>query len=364
MAYKLGFVMEQTLGHITHGKNFQQQMANDPDVIPTWMPVTFLDGADRWDKVPVVKNNWTVRSSIRAREKVRQALRSTKLDGLFYHSQVTALFSQQLMADIPTVVSLDATPLNFDRIGVQYDHRPSRFALLESFKNVLNKRTFKQARRIVIWNELGKKSLVEEYGVEADKVVVIPPGIDLDKWKFTRTAGAQRPVRLLFVGGDFKRKGGETLLEAFRTSLMQDCELDIVTRDQVNLDGLTGVRVHRLGPNSPELMQLFAHADIFTFPTLADMLPLALMEAAASGLPVITTDVGALAEMVQNGVTGFVVPMNDANALAEATLRLVRDSQLRRDMCVAARKTAEEKYSASKNYARVLDVCKTCVDAG
>lgn len=356
--------MEQTLGHVTHGKNFHQWIANDPDVIPTWMPVSFLDSQDRWDKVPVVKSNWTVRSSIRAREQVLAALRATKLDGLFFHSQVTAMFSHQLMVDIPTVVSLDATPLNFDRIGAQYDHRPSRFALLESFKNVLNKRTFKQARRIVIWNELGKESLVKEYGVDANKVVVIPPGIDLDKWKFTRGAESQRPVRLLFVGGDFRRKGGETLMEAFRTSLTRDCELDIVTREDVDTQGLTGVRVHRLGPNSPELMQLFARADIFTFPTLADMLPLALMEALASGLPVITTAVGALAEMVQDGVTGFVVPPGDANALAEATLRLVRDPQLRSDMCVAARRTAEQKFSASTNYAQVLQVCKTCVDAG
>jgi len=355
--------MEQTLGHITHAKNFQQWIAKDSDVIPTWIPESF-DVQDRWDKVPLVKRNWTLRASIRAREQVRAALRSTKLDGLFFHTQVTAIFSRRLMANIPTVLSMDATPLNFDSIGSPYDHRPSPFAPLESFKNALNRRAFNQARRLITWTEWGKDSLVKEYGVDAKKVVVIPPGIDLDNWKSTRGTEPQWPVRLLFVGGDFRRKGGDTLLQAFRTSLMGECELDIVTREHVDTQGLSGVRVHRLGPNTPELMALYARADIFTFPTLADVLPLAIMEALASSLPVITTAVGAVREAVEDGVTGFLIPPGDAHAIAEATLRLVRNPQLRSDMGAAARHSADQKFNGSRNYAKVLAVCKQCVDAG
>ncbi len=232
-------------------------------------------------------------------------------------------------------------------------------------KNALNRRTFNQARRLIIWNEWGKESLVKQYGVAADKVVVIPPGVDLDKWKSNRETGPQRPVRLLFVGGNFVRKGGDTLLQAFRGSLMGECELDIVTRDSVDTQGLTGVRIHHgLGPNSPELMALYARADIFTFPTIADVLPLAIMEAMASSLPVITTAVGALREEIEDGVTGFLVPPGDVNALAQATLRLVRDPELRNTMGAAARHVAAQRFNAASNYARVLAVCKHCVDAG
>jgi len=86
------------------------------------------------------------------------------------------------------------------------------------------------------------------------------------------------------------------------------------------------------------------------------------MEAMASGLPVITTEVGGLREQVEDGVTGFVVPLSDANALATATLRLVRDPALRKVMSLAARRAAEEKYNAALNYQRLLDVCKQSVD--
>jgi glycosyltransferase involved in cell wall biosynthesis len=361
MAYRFGFVMEQTLGHVTHAKNLRQWIENDPEVIPTWIPVIF-DAQDRWARMPIVRSNWTLRASMRAREQVQAALRTTKLDALFYHTQVTAVFSGRIMSGIPTVVSLDATPLDFDRIGRLYDHQPSSVAALESFKKALNRRAFKRARRLVTWNQIAKDSLVGEYGVEADKVVVIPPGIDLQKWRSNRSSEPGRPVRLLFVGGDFRRKGGETLLKAFRTSLAGDCELDIVTRENVDASGLAGVRVHHgLGPNSPELMDLYARADIFTFPTLADMLPLAIMEAMASGLPVITTAVGALNELVEDGAAGFVVPPGDAEALAEATMRLVKNPALRSEMSATARRVADQKFNGAKNYPHVLSVLKQLV---
>ncbi|HXC60596.1 MAG TPA: glycosyltransferase family 4 protein [Steroidobacteraceae bacterium] len=361
-SYRLGFVMEQTLGHVTHAKNLQQCISHDPEIIPTWIPVTAEVG-DRWDKVPFVRSNWTLRASLRARDKVRAALRTTELDGLFFHTSVTSIFSRGLMGRIPTVISMDATPLNFDSIGRPYDHSPSSLTLLESIKNSINRGTFNKAARLVTWCEWTKDSLMSEYGMGAAKIRVIPPGVDLDKWKTAHEVEARLPVRLLFVGGDFRRKGGETLLRAFRQSLSQECELDIITREPVDTTGLTGVRVHHgLGPNAPQLMQLYAQADIFVFPTEADVLPLAIMEAMASGLPVITTEVGGLREQVENGVTGFLVPLRDAGAVAAATLQLVRDPGLRRRMSTAARQVAEQKYNAAVNYQRLLDVCKESVD--
>jgi glycosyltransferase involved in cell wall biosynthesis len=363
MAYRLGFVMEQTLGHVTHAKNLQYWIERDPDVIPTWIPVSY-EVRDKWDRIPVIRSNWTVKSSLRAREQVRAAMRAGGLDGLFYHTPVTTMFSHGLMADIPTVVSMDATPINFDNIGSPYNHKPSSFGLFESFKNAVNRRAFRKCSKLIAWCQWAKNSLDMDYDIDPDKVVVIPPGVDLDKWKPGHGSEPHRPVRLLFVGGDFRRKGGDTLLEAFRTSLQQDCELDIVTREQVNTAGLGNVRVHYgLGSNAPELMALYARADIFAFPTLADVLPLAIMEAMASGLPVITTAVGAVSEQIEHGVTGFLIPPGDARALAEVTLRLVRDPQLRDTMSAAVRQCADQKFNAATNYRQVLQVCKDSVDA-
>jgi glycosyltransferase involved in cell wall biosynthesis len=355
--------MEQTLGQVTHTQNFQQWVAMDPEVDPTWILIAY-DVHEGLASLPLIRRNWTLRASLQARAQVRQVLRSQPLDGLFFHTPVTALFAHRLMARVPTVVSMDATPLNIDSIGEPYDHRPSALTGVEALKNSLARRTFRRARGLVVWNEWGKRSLVQQYGAPAEKVAVIPPGIDLARWNFPRTVGKPaEPVRLLFVGGDFRRKGGDTLLAAFRSDLMGRCELDIVTRERVDVGGLVNVRVHHgLGPNAPKLMALYARADIFVFPTLADVLPLAIMEAMASGLPVITTDVGAIAEQVEDGVTGYLIPPNDVAALTAATLRMVTNPQLRLDMGLAARTVADRRFNGATNYGRLLAVFKRCVD--
>jgi glycosyltransferase involved in cell wall biosynthesis len=365
MTYRLGFVMEQTLGQVTHTQNFQQWVAKDREVEAEWILIT-MGPTEPWARTPLIRRNWTVQASLQARTRIQDVLRSKSLDALFFHTQVTALFGHGLMKRIPSVVSMDATPLNLDTLGSSYAHTPSTIRQVESVKNALTRRTISRARRLVIWHDWGKESLVRDYGAPAAKVDVIPPGIDLEKWRFPRDAVAGvRRVRLLFVGGDFKRKGGEVLLTAFRSRLQEICELDIVTREEVNTTGLANVRVHRgLTPNAPALLDLYARADLFIFPTLGDMLPLAIMEALASGLPVITSNVGAIGEAVDDSVTGFLIPPNDAEALADRTLRLARDPELKRSMSVAARETASRRFNAERNYSRLLDVCKRCIAEG
>ena len=68
-----------------------------------------------------MRSNWSMRASLRA----RRLLAGTKqpYDALFFHSQVTALFSIAQMRRIPTVISLDATPRNYDAVGAAYGHR-------------------------------------------------------------------------------------------------------------------------------------------------------------------------------------------------------------------------------------------------
>ncbi len=141
--------------------------------------------------------------------------------------------------------------------------------------------------------------------------------------------GRDRPVNLLFVGGDFARKGGDTLLEAFAgLPPTVNAHLHIVTKTEGVGDGLPHVTVHRnIAPNSEPLLRLFAEADLFVFPTRGDCLPLAVMEALASGLPVVTTTVGALPEAVTHGETGWIVPPDDprrAGGRADGTASAMR----------------------------------------
>src|SRR5262249_45095624 len=229
--YRLGFVAEQTLGHRTHYRNLRRYISEDDAVVATWMPIEFT-GSSLSYRLPGVRSNWSARASWLASRAVRQARRQNPMDVVFYHSQVTSLLSP-LDRRQTTVVSLDATPINFDTVGRYYGHAEG--SRLERLKFAANRWAFGHARALVTWCHWAKTSLVEDYGVPAEKIAVIAPGVDLAQWPSVapearvRTDGDTR-LRLLFVGGDFARKGGNLLLDCFERYFSDTCELWLVTQ--------------------------------------------------------------------------------------------------------------------------------------
>ncbi len=358
MTQRLGFALEYSLGHVTHAQNLKRTLAEDATVTPTYVDLPYKDTPGWWSRLPCVRSNWSARASLGAYLALRGQI--ARLDAALFHTQVTSLFSAGLMRRLPSVVSLDATPLQYDALGAAYGHAPSSSARLEALKMRLNTRAFASARHLVTWSQWTKDSLVADYEVPADKVTVIPPGIDTARWDFPeRPESPSGPVRLLFVGGDFARKGGDTLLEAFRRLPPGLAHLDIATTAEGVGEGLHGVTVHRgLGPNSEGLLRLYAEADLFVFPTRADCLPLAVMEALAAGLPVVTTAVAALPEAVTHGETGWVVPPDDPAALADAVCALASDPALRRRLSRQARQSALQRFDATTNYRRLVETVR------
>ena len=362
-SYQIGFVMEQNLGHRTHYHNLLRYVDEDPSVTPTWMPIGW-DNPGLSRHIPLLKSNWSARASVMAQAEVARARRRTPFDALFYHTQVTSLLSPR-QAPLPVVISLDATPINYDTVGAFYGHTPG--GRIERVKYQLNRRAFHAATALVTWCQWAKDSLVADYGVPEEKITVIAPGVDLSKWP--RRSGGDRArasvdrlPRLLFVGGDFERKGGKVLLDCFFRFLQEDCELSIVT--QTPIPPAHHLHVYNnVTPNSDILLQLYADADIFVCPTLADCAPLAVPEAMAATLPVVTTHVGAIPEMVRDDEQGYVVKPGNVGELRIAIHRLMNSSHLRARLGDSGRALVERDYDAEKNAHRLLDVVKAAADS-
>jgi glycosyltransferase involved in cell wall biosynthesis len=225
-------------------------------------------------------------------------------------------------------------------------------------KHAINVRTFALSRAIVVWSTWVKQSLIHDYGMPDEKIRVIPPGVDLRLWQpadVARRMEVTRLPRVLFVGGDFERKGGALLLDWFRQHGRGRCELDLVTRAPI--EPQPGVRVHnRVTGNSSEARRLFAEADIFVLPTLGECFGIASVEAMAAGLPVITTSVGGSTDIVVHGETGLLIEPNAPRALEQALSRLLDDGALRRDMGSGGRARAERLFDGAAN-ARQLVAC-------
>lgn len=359
--YRFGFVVEQVLGHITHGQNLQANVARDSSIRADWsMPV--WDAPGLAGKVP----NWTVKVGLQVRRDLAQMQRP---DVLFFHTQVTAVLAQDWLKRIPSIISIDATPLQYDSLGEFYTHKQGP-SWMENLKYRLDRNCFQAAHHIVTWSEWAKEGLIRDYEIPADKITVIPPGVDVQDWRRpepdARLSGS--PVRILFVGGDLERKGGGLLLEAFRSLKIMlannepglALELHLVTKDQVAEE--PGLFVYNdMQPNSIPLKQLYHDCDIFCLPTYGDCLPMVLSEAAAAGLPTITTKVAAIPEITLDGKTGFIIPPGDVLSLVQSLKQLVTNASLRKQQGAQALEYVQKRFDAQTNAIRLLELLKETV---
>jgi glycosyltransferase involved in cell wall biosynthesis len=345
------FVIEQTLGHTAHTLNLERLLATMPEIEPVVIKIPF-SAAKKLQRLPGL-GSWSARASWAARREIQRQLAQAPVDAIFIHTQVASLLATDLMRATPTVVSLDATPINFDAEGFYYGHR-KHSNTAELVKLHINRRALASASAVVAWCTWTADSLVSDYGVDAEKLHVVHPGVDVSLFRpGSGEARLRTRTRILFVGGDFERKGGQDLLAAL-DGMLDEVEVDLVTGTSPFVP--PSVRVHHLTPQSAELRRIYAAADIFVLPSRADCFPQAVAEALAAGLPVIATDVGGVSEMVEDGRNGRLVPRGSVPHLKEALRDLVRDPERRRRMGHESRQLALRKHDAMVNNRRIVDL--------
>ncbi|MFT5193119.1 MAG: glycosyltransferase involved in cell wall biosynthesis [Cellvibrionaceae bacterium] len=363
MKYKIGFIIEQALGHITHGKNLKENMRLDPEIEAFWgLPRQPESGLMA---LPGIRN-WTLQAGLQANSAIRKmASAGNKPDILFFHTQVTAILARKWMSQIPSVVSLDATPIQYDSLGEFYAHE-SGPAWLENFKFNLNQACYTRASHLVAWSEWTRESLIKDYDVNGDKITVIPPGVNVADWQSPEDSQehSDQPLRILFVGGDLKRKGGDDLLQAFSAAKAElgntQIELHLATRSRPQ--PAEGVFVYNdMQANSPELKALYHQADMFCLPTYGDCLPMVLSEAAATGLPLISTNVAAIPEIVRPGQSGILVKPGDVQAIKEAIIGLAKNPAERKRMGQTALQQTTQNFDAQANAIRLFNLLKQTV---
>lgn len=367
-AYTVGFILEQTLGHRTHSANLQRNVAGNAMVHPVWGLIPW-EASGVGAVIPGYRSNWTIRAGLRARTALRKMRRKSALDALFIHTQVPSVLLFDKIHQMPTVISLDATPAQYDALGAFYGHSADA-TWLENAKHRLNRLCFERARKLVTWSQWTADSLVADYGVSAGKIEVIPPGVNTDDWARPTSRSANTgTVKILFVGGDLKRKGGLVLLQAvqeLRSDLhMQDrgeqIELHLVTRSEIQEE--PGLFVYRtMQPNSDDLKALFHTSDIFCLPTFGDCLPMVLSEAGAAGLPLVATDVGAITEIVRHHDTGMLTAPGSVSDLVAALRTLALNPELRLRLGDNARSLIRRHHDAARNANRLLVLIRQTVD--
>jgi len=278
-------------------------------VFPTSGPMANLDRR-RWRQ--------ELNIGLLARRRLAAAERGGRFDIVHFHTQAAAYASLARMARTPTIVSIDAT----SRLAAAEMTSPASRRSYDA--NIAHDRAvFRRARAIVATSEWAARDLADLQPECADRIHVLPyPIRDVfdDRWMEERVTRSRRtpgpPVRMLFMGGDFARKGGFDLLDAWRDADFGDrATLDLATDwplAQASLPPgvriVPGVRVF-----TSTWFDLWRDADVFVMPSRSEAFGIVFEEAAAAGIPAIGTAINAVPEIVDNDETGILVLPEDGD---------------------------------------------------
>jgi glycosyltransferase involved in cell wall biosynthesis len=201
-------------------------------------------------------------------------------------------------------------------------------------------------------------------GIREEKILVTPHGVDTEKFHPAKRNGflerryhIRDGLRLLYVGRVSKEKNLELLVQAYRSLIRQRRELLLIvvgngpyfSEMRETLADTPAVFTGYL--EGEDLSAVYAASDLFIFPSTTDTFGNVVLEAQASGVPVIVTDSGGPQENLIPGKTGVVVPAHDEASLVRAVLSLVENPGRLKEMGLAARRFVE-----SRSFARAFEV--------
>jgi glycosyltransferase involved in cell wall biosynthesis len=210
-----------------------------------------------------------------------------------------------------------------------------------------------------------------------DDVTVIHLGVDLEQFSPNPARPRGATIQLLSVGNYIEKKGHKYLIEACDILAQRgfDFRCHIVGEGPNRPELEASIAKYRLNArvkltgalDQRQVCQLYRHSDIFALACVVarngdrDGMPTALIEAMASGIPVITTPVTGIPELVKDGETGFLVPQHDATALADTLQKMINDAELRTRMGEKARQRAVEGFAIQRNASDLISLFQELV---
>ncbi|MCS6777514.1 MAG: glycosyltransferase family 4 protein [Chloroherpetonaceae bacterium] len=361
-AYRFGFVLTTAAGNLTRYLNLRKYAERDLEVECVWAPISHYLEPDPFRRLPDV-----LRTRLIVERQCRPVMRRLhEMDAVMFHAFEPYLFAawRSQFRRRPLICwSQDNPPLSpAHRKLADYGGTKTRPGWRRRWRFWLDTWCVRHTALFFPFSHWAGRVLVEDCGVPAEKVHPINVGLDLELWPYVPEEPVEGRPKILFVGGDFQRKGGDLLLEVYCCELSAIADLVLVTRHPPK-DLPPGVSVFTdLTANDPRLRQLYADCAVYVLPTRADMSPWVVLEAMATGRPVIATSVGGIPDMVADGKTGFLITPGDGVALAHSLRRLLQDVTLRRCFGVAGREKVEREFNAEVCVPRILGVMKQAVD--
>lgn len=297
---------------------------------------------------------------------------SRRLHQLIQQRKVEVLHTHGLDADLIgglAVRGASAVHICHLRISPPIDKR-------ESWKADLRKRLYrylalKNGTWFIAVSEAVRRQMAEYYRLPLDRIVTVLNGIDLSSFpepapsRGVNGSDTNRPLVIGTAARLAPMKGLEHLIDAAAVLRQAGIHFEVrIAGGGSLLDALQqqsvrqGVadRVKFVG-HIDDMSAFYRELDLFVLPSVStEGLPLTVLEAMASGLPVVATDVGGTAEALRDGVDGFVIPPGDVPALVDAIRRLESDPELRKRMGASGRDRVVFEFSRERVAREVAQV--------
>lgn len=246
----------------------------------------------------------------------------------------------------------------------------SKFPLGRQIKKLITKIVFPLLDKAIISSNKCRSQLIENYGIPARKIELVHNGIDTasfpkaviddEKSVFNKTA----PVTIGMVGRLVKGKGHDVFIKAAAEVLSSNNDARfLIVGDGPLLDRMKKITKDLniskdviFSGYQKDLFSCIAEMDIAVLPSLHETFPYVVLEYMAMSKPVISSDVGGVPEMIEDGSTGLLVPPGDAKALAKAILRLINDRDRSVKMGLNGRRRIEGHFTLDKMIDNTLKV--------
>jgi glycosyltransferase involved in cell wall biosynthesis len=254
------------------------------------------------------------------------------------------------------------TPLIYTVHGLSFGKDMSVFG--RTFYSSVEKLLCRMADHVIFVSEADAREAVARALPGRTPFSVIPNGVDARRFSPRQESRPPGPPVVATVARLVEQKGVQYLVDAAAIVCrkLPGCQFRIAgdgpllpaLRERARALGIEG-NCHFLGAVA-EAEELLAAADLFVLPSLWEGLPIALLEAMASGLPVIAADTAGSREIVERTGAGVIVPRRDAGALADAILSLLSDRRMAEEMGIAARRAVMENYAQDVMIRRTLEL--------
>lgn len=294
--------------------------------------------APRWARLT---NPWE--AEFIARKKIEHLVAGQRFDVLFVNTWEYVIAFQNIARTMPAAVLMDSVPATANQ---QLTARGQGGLKRKLIHPIHHRRFYSAAPAFDRFLPMGsdcRDALIREYRVSPERCEITLSPQDINT-KIRTPSGAALPLRLVFVGNDFYRKGGQFLLHLYRSALAKFCELTIVSNDPVLRQETLPEGVRWLsGQKRDDVLAILRQSDLFVFPTRQDYMPQVLAEALMVGVPCMASDVGGVRDLV-NDQTGFLMPFNASVEDWTKAIRSLGDNPTRLEQLSRQARTFAEQH--------------------